>query len=130
MLYYTYNSYGAHLSSNRKRYHKMLPYNKHRNGYSERIEKHRGREKKKRFNWWKSIFFIHNNIQLAAAATCLWVLFPHSVLVCVSVKFFFCDCECVLFVPNIEIMYAKCVHVIHSFTHNNLKYRNSFWSKT
>lgn len=92
-------------------------------------------EKKKRFDWWKSIFFYKHSIQLAAAATCLWVLFRHFVLVCVSVKFFrMCVgegglCECCLF-PNIEIMYANCVHVIRSFTHNNLKYRNSFWSKT
>lgn len=85
--------YGAHLSSNRKRYHKMLPCNKHRNGFSEQIEKHRGREEEKRDSTGgKAYFFFLQTQQTTGCCQpllhCLWVLFRHFVLVCVSAKFF------------------------------------------
>lgn len=114
------DSYGAHLSSYWERYHKMLPCNKHRNGFSEQIEKHC---EKKRFHWWKAYF--RHRTTTTAIATCLWVLFPHFVFVCVSLKFSFC-----VLLPNDEIMYSKCVHAIRSFTHNIHKYRNLFWIET
>lgn len=114
--------YGAHLSSNRKRYHKMLPCNKHRNGFSEQIEKHREREKRKILTGGKAYFFAPTN------TTNNWLLPPHharelyfdiSFWFCVSVKFVFSSRMCT---SCMSCVYTVCYQTSKSCMRNAYKW--------